>query len=167
MYFDILSSRGNEDEEISVGGRSPLLFGGSSSTTKKEIPPLLNPDRIRILEIALVMAGFILIAYYAIQCQIHIGQSDRMEKYVWFGLHFFFYLWLAWMFPHEWLFLFALGALWEVLEYYTRQLGHTLYGTSLHKYFKCQKAKTDVLYEDWSDLIANALGIATAVFLVQ
>jgi hypothetical protein len=124
----------------------------------------LNDDRKRILWIVVPVAALILIAYYSIQCQVRIGQSAKAEKFTWFSLHFLLYAWLAWMFPHEWLFLFAIGAVWEVFEHYVRKLGESRQGARDYKWFHCKKAKTAVLYEEWSDIIANSLGLCVGVF---
>lgn len=81
----------------------------------------------------------------------------------WAVTHFLFFMFLGWCFPSEWVFLFVLGVLWEVLETFAKD--HPFYLTQCASTNNHNHNQTGWWYGRWEDIVYNGMGLAAGIYL--
>lgn len=84
----------------------------------------------------------------------------------WGVLHFFFYMWLTYLFPKQFVLIFVLGVAWELLESLMKD--HPFYLTTCKASIDTdhgQKEKTQWWYGRWQDIVMNTAGMVLGYYL--
>lgn len=111
-----------------------------------------------ILAIAFVL---VVVIYHGLTCRGKVNQSQSASKLdMWFFSHVLLYAILGWLFPDEWVLLIGIGVAWEVLEWVVHRLSNSLSAsTPGYRFIQCKNSQEPLLYEKWTDLIANLIGL--------
>lgn len=82
----------------------------------------------------------------------------------WGFLHFFYFMLLGYLFPHNLQMIFWTGVLWEVVESYSQE--HPFYLSECQSLLKTDQ-DTGWWYGRWQDVVMNTLGMFCGYFLSQ
>jgi hypothetical protein len=89
-----------------------------------------------------------------------------LDKYFdgWGLSHLFFFMLLGYMFPKHLLFSFALGVLWELVEYSMKE--HPFYLSKCNYDLKTHKGE-GWWYGRWQDIVMNGTGLLIGAYLTR
>jgi len=131
-------------------------------------------NHIKIVFINFTVA-FVIVVYGTFRCNKTsfkdpltgcVSSDKQLCKFVdgWGILHFFYFVLLGYVFPHNLTTIFVMGVLWEIIESYSAD--HPFY-LSKCKYTITTDDEKGWWYGRWQDIVMNTLGMFCGYYLAH
>lgn len=140
-------------------------MNGFSSSDSDEHDGLSRKKWVLLVSILAIAFVLVVVIYHGLTCRGKLWQSQSASKLdVWFASHVFLYAILGWLFPEEWVLLIGVGIVWEVLEWIVHRLARSPPKSMPgYRFIQCKTANEPLLYEKWTDLLANMAGLCIGI----
>ena len=123
--------------------------------------------KVNIILLGLLVI-LIILGYSVVRCKLGVDILQHKFKIwdfdLWSLSHLIFYFILVYIYPEEWFFIFILGVIWELIEYWMggfnpKNISNLLGGCKLDTSDKTW------WYGKISDIVANSIGIILALII--
>ena len=126
---------------------------------------IFSNHKVKIILLGL-LAIFSILIYSVIKCKLGIDVLQYKFKIwdfdLWSLSHIILYFFLVYLYPEEWSFIFILGVIWELIEYWMGGFNPK----NISNFFGgCNLDASDKTwwYGKISDIVANSIGIILAL----